>query len=90
MEQAPDGGVGVRFEEALRFLSLTDKFRPDKEAKLSFYALYKQATSGDATGSRPGAFNFKARAKFDAWAEVKGLSSDEAMTQYVDYVNSLS
>lgn len=60
------------------------------ESLLKMYALFKQATSGDVTGSRPGAFNFKARAKFDAWAEVKGLSSDDAMTQYVDYVNSLS
>jgi diazepam-binding inhibitor (GABA receptor modulator, acyl-CoA-binding protein) len=60
------------------------------ESLLKMYALYKQATSGDASGSRPGAFNFKARAKFDAWAEVKGLSSEDAMTQYVDFVNSLN
>lgn len=60
------------------------------ESLLKMYALYKQATAGDVTGSRPGGFNFKARAKFDAWAEVKGLSSDDAMTQYVEYVNSLS
>ena len=59
------------------------------ESLLKMYGLYKQATSGDAAGSRPGAFNFKARAKFDAWAEVKGMSSEDAMSQYIDYVNSL-
>ncbi len=60
------------------------------ESLLKMYGLYKQATSGDVTGSRPGAFNFKARAKHDAWAEAKGMSSDEAKTQYVDYVNSIT
>jgi len=60
------------------------------ESLLKMYALFKQATKGDATGSRPGAFNFKARAKFDAWAEVKGMSSDDAMSEYIDYVTSLS
>ena len=60
------------------------------DSLLKMYSLYKQATVGDVTGSRPGAFNFKGRAKYDAWAEVKGLSSDDAMTQYVDYVNTLT
>lgn len=59
------------------------------DSLLKMYSLFKQATVGDVTGSRPGGFNFKGRAKYDAWAEVKGLSSDDAMTQYVDYVNSL-
>ena len=60
------------------------------ESLLKMYALFKQATKGDVTGSRPGAFNFKARAKFDAWAEVKGMSNDDAMGEYIDYVTSLS
>ena len=59
------------------------------ESLLKMYALYKQATAGDVTGSRPGAFNFKARAKYDAWAEAKGMSADDAMTQYIDYVTTL-
>ena len=59
------------------------------ESLLKMYGLYKQATTGDVSGSRPGAFNFKARAKFDAWTEVQGMSNEDAMTQYVDYVNSL-
>jgi carboxylesterase len=29
------------------------------------------------------------RAKYDAWAAVKGLNRDEAMKQYVALVNSL-
>lgn len=53
------------------------------EQKLRAYALFKQSTIGDATGDRPGAFNFVARAKFDAWAALKGTAKDEAMRLYV-------
>jgi diazepam-binding inhibitor (GABA receptor modulator, acyl-CoA-binding protein) len=28
------------------------------------------------------------RAKYDAWAAVKGLSGDDAMQQYIDLVTS--
>ncbi len=63
--------------------------RPDNDTLLKLYALYKQATSGDAAGERPGAFDFVRRAKFDAWSAVKGTSADDAMQQYVDLVASL-
>lgn len=62
---------------------------PGNEAKLALYALYKQATSGDASGKKPGRFDMVGRAKYDAWSKVKGLSSDEAKQQYVDYARSL-
>ena len=63
--------------------------RPDNPTLLRLYALFKQATQGDASGERPGNFDFVARAKFDAWSAIKGKSSDDAMQQYVDLVASL-
>ncbi len=63
--------------------------RPDNDTMLQLYALYKQATQGDATGERPGGFDFVARAKFDAWSKVKGTSASDAMQQYIDLVASL-
>ena len=63
--------------------------RPDNDTMLKLYALYKQATKGDASGDPPGGFDFVARAKFDAWSEVKGTTADEAMQQYIDLVASL-
>jgi diazepam-binding inhibitor (GABA receptor modulating acyl-CoA-binding protein) len=63
--------------------------RPDNDTMLKLYALYKQATVGDAAGERPGAFDFVRRAKFDAWSEMKGLSSEQAMQQYIDLVAAL-
>ncbi len=64
--------------------------RPSNEDLLSLYALYKQATEGDVTGERPGGFDFKAIAKYDAWAEVKGKSKEDAMREYVALVDRLS
>ncbi|MBL8140049.1 MAG: acyl-CoA-binding protein [Acidobacteria bacterium] len=63
--------------------------RPDNNTLLKLYALFKQATSGDASGARPGGFDFVAQAKFDAWAGLKGTPADAAMQQYVDLVNAL-
>ena len=64
--------------------------RPDNNTLLQLYALYKQGTSGDASGERPGMTDFIARAKYDAWAAIAGTSREQAMQQYVDLVNSLS
>ena len=56
--------------------------RPSNEDLLQLYALFKQATDGDVSGDRPGGFDFKAIAKFDAWSEKKGTAKDAAMQQY--------
>ena len=63
--------------------------RPSNEELLDLYALFKQATEGDVTGERPGGFDFKAIAKFDAWAARKGTGNEQAMQQYIDLVARL-
>jgi len=67
--------------------SLSDK--PDNMTLLKLYALYKQATAGDAPGDRPGFTDMIGRAKYDAWAALQGTSADAAMQDYVDLVASL-
>ncbi len=69
--------------------SRTISTRPSNEDLLSLYALYKQATDGDVAGKRPGTFDFKGRAKYDAWAAKKGQSKDDAMTEYIALVDKL-
>lgn len=63
--------------------------RPSNDILLKLYALYKQATDGDVDGKRPGFTDMVGRAKYDAWAALKGTASDAAKQQYVDLVNSL-
>jgi acyl-CoA-binding protein len=63
--------------------------RPDNATLLKIYALYKQASSGDADGKRPGFTDMIGRAKWDAWNELKGTASETAMQQYVDLIAEL-
>jgi acyl-CoA-binding protein len=63
--------------------------RPDNMTLLKMYALYKQGSSGDASGERPGMTDFVNRAKFDAWAALKGTSQEDAMQQYIDLIEEL-
>lgn len=63
--------------------------RPDNDTMLKLYALYKQATKGNASGRRPGFTDPVGRAKYDAWARMRGRSQDTAMQQYIDLVAQL-
>lgn len=63
--------------------------KPDNAALLRLYALYKQGSSGDVSGKRPGVVDFVGRAKYDAWALLQGMSQDEAMRGYIEAVDEL-
>ena len=63
--------------------------KPDNMTLLKIYALYKQATEGDVEGKRPGFTDMVGRAKYDAWAAIKGKGTDAAMQEYVDLIESL-
>ena len=71
----------------LRSKELTE--RPSNEDLLRLYALFKQSTEGDISGERPGGFDFKGAAKFDAWSKEQGKASDIAMQEYINLVNEL-
>lgn len=63
--------------------------RPDNATLLKIYALYKQGSVGDNTEKKPGFSEMVARAKWDAWNNLKGTSQDDAMQKYVDLIASL-
>ncbi len=78
----------AQFEQAVASSKqLPDK--PDNMTLLKIYALYKQASSGDVDGKRPGFTDMIGRAKWDAWNEAKGKRSEDAMQEYVDLIESL-
>jgi acyl-CoA-binding protein len=62
---------------------------PDNDTLLKLYALYKQGSTGDVSGKRPGMLDLKGRAKFDAWKAVSGISKPDAMQKYVSLVDDL-
>ena len=75
--------------EAAAAASKTLKDRPDNDTLLKLYSLYKQGSEGDVQGKRPGFTDMVGRMKFDAWAELKGKSNDEAKQEYIDLIESL-
>ncbi len=81
--------INESFKIALEKVQSLDT-RPSNENLLKLYGLYKQATEGEVIGDRPGGFDFKAIAKYDSWASLRGMTKDEAMQSYIDLVNSLS
>jgi len=76
------------FEKAVAKSKTLPK-KPSNEILLRLYGLYKQATEGDVTGSRPGGFDFKAMAKYDAWKLEKGKTKENAAREYIAFVESL-
>jgi acyl-CoA-binding protein len=77
-----------RFDQAVAD-SKTLPEKPDNMTLLRIYALYKQASRGDADGERPGFADLVGRAKWDAWNGLKGKSADAAMQEKVDLIESL-
>jgi len=63
--------------------------RPDNDTMLKLYALYKQGSSGDVQGDKPAFFDFVGVAKYEAWEQLSGTSTEQAMQQYVDLVKQL-
>ena len=73
-----------------RFADAQARIKPvtglGNDTMLELYALYKQGTSGDVSGSRPGMMDLRGRAKYDAWAKRKGMTKDAAMQAYIELV----
>ncbi len=78
----------AQFETATQEVQKLSK-KPGNDVLLKLYAYYKQATVGDVSGSRPGMTDFAGRAKYDAWARVKGTGRDQAMQAYIELAAKL-
>lgn len=77
-----------RFENASTEVTQLSE-APDNLEKLKLYALFKQGSTGDVKGDRPGMLDFVGRAKYDAWAEHKGKTQDQAKEEYIAFVEEL-
>jgi len=78
----------ARFEQAQKDVQTLNK-KPGNDDLLFLYAHYKQGSQGDVSGKRPGMLDMVGRAKYDAWAKLKGMSADDAMQKYIDKVEAL-
>jgi len=80
--------IDTLFEDAVA-RSRKLKSRPTEATLLELYALYKQSAEGDAHAKRPGPLDIVGRAKYDAWAKLKGVAREDAMQRYIGLVASL-
>lgn len=64
--------------------------KSDEKISLELMALVWQAFQGDVRGSRPtGFFASIEKARYDAWAKLKGMSQQAAMLAYIQRVDKL-
>ena len=78
------------FDSIVEYVMNADgDFEPSNDIKLEMYALYKQATEGDVKGKKPGMMDLVGKAKYSAWAKLKGSSAEQAMQTYIDRVEAL-
>ncbi len=81
-------GLKEDFDQAAKS-ALTLPPSTTNDDKLVLYGLFKSATVGKPETSRPGIFDPKGRAKWDAWKKVEDKSKDEAMQDYILKVTQL-
>ncbi|KAI5820732.1 diazepam binding inhibitor-like protein [Pyronema omphalodes] len=66
------------------------KAKPDTDALLEIYSLFKQVTVGDVTAAdKPGFMDFQGKAKYAAREKIKGMSAEEAEQKYIALVERL-
>jgi acyl-CoA-binding protein len=81
--------LNALFEQAVAD-SKTLSDRPSNDTLLQLYSLYKQATEGDINIDPPAnPFDFVSKAKYEAWAGLKGKTKESAMQDYVQLVSKL-
>ena len=78
----------ARFEQAQKEVQTLDR-KPSNDDLLFLYAHFKQGSEGDVSGKRPGMLDLVKRAKYDAWAKLKGMDADTAKQKYIDKVEAL-
>lgn len=79
--------LDIEFEKAYQQLNeLNESVAPDIMLKL--YAYYKQATSGDLFSMNDEA-DVRNAFKFNAWAQLKGMSQEEAKQEYINLAKQI-
>jgi len=64
--------------------------KPSNDMLLQLYSLYKQGSFGDVNTEPPSnPFDFVNKAKYEAWAGMKGKTQEDAMQEYIALVNKL-
>ena len=63
--------------------------RPSDEILLKLYGLYKQSINGNNHTQNASMFDFKGKAKWNAWTSESGKGKNKSKKEYIDLVNKL-
>ncbi|WP_028116160.1 acyl-CoA-binding domain-containing protein [Ferrimonas senticii] len=61
----------------------------DSASKLRLYGLHQQALIGDCNKPVPAPWDAVAFAKYGAWHDLKGMTTEQAMRLYIELVEKL-
>lgn len=81
----------ILFDEAFSNAQLIPQESVPQDLQLILYGLYKQATSGNTNNNIyfQNTQDIRNAFKLNAWMQVKHLSIEEAMEQYIEIINNL-
>ena len=79
----------TKFKEVAEGIRTGPPRKTSNDQKLAVYGLFKQATLGDNTTSKPWAVQIEASAKWNAWTSRKGMSKKDAMEAYIKLIGEL-
>ncbi|WP_320815018.1 acyl-CoA-binding protein [Flavobacterium sp.] len=80
----------ILFDEAFNNAQLIPQDSVPQDLQLILYGLYKQATSGNTKNVYfQNNQDIRNAFKLNAWMQVKHLSIEEAMEQYIEIINNL-
>lgn len=77
------------FDDAARYLTKSS-LKLSNAQKLTFYALFKQATVGPCNTPKPSLLSMYERTKWNAWNDLNRMSKDEAIARYVAELDKVS
>ena len=78
----------MNFDRAVEKVSASSLQVSDVK-KLKMYALYKQATKGDAPIKGPWAIQILEHAKWNAWNALRSKTNESAMSEYIAEVSNI-
>mmetsp|Transcript_10358 Transcript_10358/g.15005 ORF Transcript_10358/g.15005 Transcript_10358/m.15005 type:complete len:219 (-) Transcript_10358:430-1086(-) len=79
-----------QFAEAVNSVSSGGVSLGSQEDQLKLYGYYTRVKKGVCKGPRPGPWEFRKQAKYDAWKDVSETRRDDAMQEYIEIVRRLA
>lgn len=89
ISDTPETPMQKLFAHAMQSIKIIPMVQVRDEVKLQLYALYKQATKGQAPEHRPPASQVQACVKHGAWVALGTLTKEDAMAGYCKVVESI-